>query len=112
MTYKTFYQLFGEALDSPSADLFTAERGWQDWMDTEMGGDSDAVADALQHIYHVAHMSVAEIRAATGLTQVKFAERFCIPRRTLENWESRNNCPDYIRLMMADVLGLASVERQ
>lgn len=112
MTYTTFYQLFGEALESSSTDLFVAERGWQDWMDTEMGGDSDAVMDTLQHIYRVAHMTVAEIRATTGLTQVKFGERFCIPRRTIQNWELRNNCPDYIRLMMADVLGLVGVERQ
>jgi len=112
MTYKTFYQLFGEALESSSADIFVAERGWQDWMDTEMGGDSDAVMEVLQRIYLVAHMTLAEIRAVTGLTQVKFAERFCIPRRTVQNWELRNNCPDYTRLMMADLLGLVGVERQ
>ncbi len=32
-------------------------------------------------------MTVKELRAATGLTQQKFAEKYHIPKRTLENWE-------------------------
>ena len=54
----------------------------------------------LGSIWDLAHMSVAEIRAKTGLSQAKFAERFCIPRRTVENWESRGGCPDYVRLLL------------
>ena len=31
---------------------------------------------------------VKEIRSWTGLSQVKFAKRYGIPKRTLESWES------------------------
>lgn len=32
-------------------------------------------------------MTVKEMRTATGLTQKAFAEKYHIPKRTLENWE-------------------------
>ena len=42
-------------------------------------------------------MTVKEIRSLTGLSQAKFAERYNIPRRTIENWESgTTKCPDYV----------------
>lgn len=36
---------------------------------------------------------IRAIRAATGLSQVRFAERYGIPRRTIENWESGVRTP-------------------
>ena len=43
-------------------------------------------------------MTIKEMRAETGLSQVKFAEHLNIPRRTIENWESEtNSCPPYVR---------------
>lgn len=33
-------------------------------------------------------MTIKELREVTGLTQQKFAEKYHIPKRTLENWES------------------------
>lgn len=41
-------------------------------------------------------MKAREIRSLTGLSQVKFAERYHIPRRTVENWESRAEPPVYV----------------
>ena len=38
-------------------------------------------------------MTVKEIRALTGLSQVKFCEQYKIPRRTLEDWETGKNTP-------------------
>lgn len=32
-------------------------------------------------------MTIKEIRALTGLAQVKFGEMYHIPRRTIEDWE-------------------------
>ena len=32
-------------------------------------------------------MTVKELRQITGLTQKAFAEKYHIPKRTLENWE-------------------------
>lgn len=42
-------------------------------------------------------MTIKEIRKHTGLSQVKFAEYYNIPRRTIEAWESGNREPaDYL----------------
>lgn len=42
-------------------------------------------------------LSVKEIRALTGLSQVKFGEKYNIPKRTIEGWESNaRKCPDYV----------------
>lgn len=34
------------------------------------------------------------IRQKTGLSQVEFARRFAIPKRTLQDWEQRRRLPD------------------
>ena len=42
-------------------------------------------------------MNVKEIRALTGLSQVDFAKRLNIPRRTVENWERGiSSPPEYL----------------
>ena len=41
--------------------------------------------------------TIKEIRKYTGLSQLKFSEKYGIPRRTIENWESGSRkCPDYV----------------
>lgn len=40
---------------------------------------------------------IKAIRERTGLTQAAFAEKYNIPRRTVENWEAgKNSPPDYV----------------
>ena len=38
-------------------------------------------------------MTIKEIRAITGLTQNKFAEKYGLNKRTLQNWEGGANRP-------------------
>lgn len=38
-------------------------------------------------------MTVKELRQITGLTQKAFAEKYHIPKRTLENWEGGQREP-------------------
>lgn len=38
-------------------------------------------------------MKVKDIRDLTGLSQIKFCEKYKIPRRTLEDWESGKSKP-------------------
>lgn len=47
---------------------------------------------------------VRAIRQRTGLSQASFAERFEIPKRTLENWEAGTREPPIYILRMLDVL--------
>lgn len=69
------------------------------------------IADYLFRLWDAAHMSFQTVRTNAGLTQAGMAMRFCMPRRTVENWCSGDRpVPDYVRLMMMEALGLVSRE--
>ena len=110
MNDNLFHVIFGEALESADRTAFVSDWALSSVFAPDGEEPSEEIrADLIEQlgrIWDVAHMSVPEIRATTGLSQVKFAERFCVPRRTLEGWESRGSCPDYVRLMMAELLGI------
>lgn len=45
---------------------------------------------------------IRAIRASTGLSQVKFGQRFGIPARTIEQWEGGfRDCPLYVAELLA-----------
>lgn len=77
------------------------------------GGPEDISADVeiptavdLENIWNVAHMSVKDICKEAGQTQRQLATRFCIPKRTIEDWcWGVSKCSDYTRLIMAECLG-------
>lgn len=59
-------------------------------------------------------MTIKEIRALTGLSQAAFAERYNIPKRSIENWETtgagHREPPEYVvdlleRVVKADLQG-------
>ena len=51
--------------------------------------------------------TVNEIRTAYGLTQAAMAEKFGIPKRTIENWdEGSRKPPAYVLTMMLRILEL------
>lgn len=106
LTDKDFYTLFGAALETNDQDMYIAEWGtssifFQD-PDSE-GPEFDDVVNTLLDIWTKAHMSIKEIRAKTGLSQAAFAKRFCIPKRSIENWESGTRAaPDYLRLLLLE----------
>ena len=46
------------------------------------------------------------IRKRSGLSQAKFAEKYGIPKRTLENWEQGSReCPEYLVKLLDRVVG-------
>ena len=46
-------------------------------------------------------MTIKELRASTGLSQAKFAEKYDIPVKTLQGWEcGRNSPPRYVITML------------
>ena len=55
-------------------------------------------------------MTIRDLRTAYGLSRMDFSRRFCIPIRTIENWEctgtNARECPTYVRLLIAEALGL------
>lgn len=80
------------------------------------GGDPEDdppahLMDTLRSIYTAAHRTIREIVEASGLSQAAFSRRYCIPKRTVENWCSGvNDCPLYTRLLLQESLGLLQVD--
>lgn len=112
MTYETYRDLIAAALTAESEEMFISAPGWADWMD-EYGDDTDRLVSDMCNIYQVSHMTMPDLLSASGLTKAAFSRRFLIPLRTVENWVSGiRPCPIYVRLMIADLLGLVTVERR
>ena len=48
---------------------------------------------------------IKEIRQLTGLSQAKFAARYEIPKRTIENWETgKTEPPEYVYKLLLRVV--------
>ena len=46
-------------------------------------------------------MTIKEIRKRTGLSQAKFGEKYNIPKRTIEDWESEKRTPpEYVTALL------------
>lgn len=108
MTDKLFSTLWTAALDCADRDTYVS-----DWALSSAWGDApeaDVPADRVEelgHLWDAAHLTIRNIRAHTGLSQDAFAVRYCIPRRTVENWESGDRqCADYVRLLLAEAAGM------
>lgn len=107
MSDKQFSLLWSEALASDDCEAFVSDWAlssiWGDDPESDIPGDR---AYQLDELWRAAHMSIRGIRDAVGLTQAAFCTRFCIPKRTLENWEGgQSKCPDYLRLLLAQAVG-------
>ena len=60
----------------------------------------------VKHVWKLTHLTVKDIRRQEGMTQKAMAERFCIPKRSIENWEEGSRkTPPYIIYMMCECLG-------
>ena len=108
MTDHQFYIAWGECSDYTDRDAYISDLALSSiWGDAEDADIPQERIDQLSQIWDVQHMTMRDIRAASKLSQVKFAERFCIPRRTVENWDSSiNTPPDYVKILISRCLGL------
>lgn len=105
---KLFRELFGSAIEIADRDTYVS-----DWALSSAWGDDPkaeipaARIEMLGQLWDTAHLTIQDIRAHTGLSQAAFAVRYCIPRRTVENWEAGDRrCADYVRLLLAEAVGL------
>lgn len=112
MTHKQYYTAVTEIPNYTDRDAYVSDLAISviSTEDADKDVDMIAIAEDVGKIWDAYHMTVKDLRAVTGLSQVAFAERFLIPRRTVENWESSSansrDCPLYTRMMIADLLGL------
>lgn len=71
--------------------------------DATGGIDLDAEKERLSTIWELAHLSMRELVARTGLSQTAFAKRACIPLRTVQGWcLGERECPAYVRFLLAE----------
>lgn len=65
--------------------------------------DMDAEKERLSVIWGLAHLSMREMVACTGLSQTTFAKRAGIPLRTVQDWcGEKRACPAYVRFLLAE----------
>lgn len=77
------------------------------WGDAETAEIPAGRLDQLRSIYTAVNRTPKEIVAASGLSQAAFAERYCIPKRTVEDWcRGLMKCPLYTRLLLQRAEGL------
>lgn len=72
--------------------------------------DLTETVSELSMIWESYHMTIRDLRTASGLSRMDFSRRFCIPIRTIENWEctgpNARECPVYVRLLIAEAIGM------
>jgi DNA-binding transcriptional regulator YiaG len=61
----------------------------------------DEVLTIYKAIYEAYNTGYKEILEKANVSNSEISHRFCIPIRTVEAWKyGKNNCPDYVRLML------------
>lgn len=109
MTKERFLYLYHIAQDQSELDAYIAEFGYPDYFN-EISNDSDEVVKRLTEIYNLAHMSMSDIINASPYSTGGFAKHFDIPLRTVQHWVLADRpCPEYIKLMVAELLGLIKI---
>ena len=102
MTYKLFLSLYSEALGYADADMYVAERGWQEWMNEY---PSEKLGSLLQNIFFLANSDLKTIREKYGYSRAAFSRLFNIPIRSLEDWDAgRRKMPDYVKELICYAL--------
>lgn len=89
MKYPLFLKLYNEAKQYQDADMYIAERGWQEWMD-QYGNDSDIskISTILFRIHALANASMEESRNVAGYPKrTGFCTTYQIPDPTVQRWE-------------------------
>ena len=65
--------------------------------------------EARGRVWDVAHMTIKEIREAAGLSQAMLSRRLAIPQSTIRAWEAGEECPEYVRFMVALLTGVITI---
>lgn len=108
MNNSQYYTCVSHCADYTDPDAYVSDLAlssiWGDAPDADIPADR---LEALRGIYTAATRPVRQIVAATGLSQAAFAERLCIPLRTVEAWcRGIRESPVYVRLLIQQALGL------
>lgn len=107
MTTKQFCFCASHCASYTDPDAYASDLALSDiWGDAPDADIPAARLAALRGIYAAVSRPVREIVSTTGLSQAAFAERLCIPLRTVEDWcRGLRDCPVYVRLLIQQALG-------
>lgn len=110
MTDSLFQSIWQDAQQITDIDAFVFDWALSSALLPDDADIDPALVDQLQLLWRVANAPFKTLLSMMGLTQIKAMTRFCIPRRTIQNWAAEvRPCPPYIRLFMAEVTGLLSL---
>lgn len=114
MKFEIFSGLYNQALQYSDCDMYVAERGWQEWMDSYSdGNDVSIISTILSNIFDLAHMDIKEMRSTLGLTFKGFFELYSIPIRTAQDWEyGKNKTPAYVKKLIVYTILLRRLENE
>ena len=99
ISYTHYSEMWDAAIKSDSLETFTALWSGRHLADTFI----------LNAVYDMAHGGVRRIRAIIGLSQARFSERYEIPRRSLEDWETGKHLPTSYAIKMLGFSILADI---
>lgn len=107
ISYKRFQEIVHAAEEQEEQALFLAEYGLPEWILSEVTDNEQRAVELITAVHTVTHMTPAELVKASGLSQTRFAARFMIPLRTVQNWVGGSRAmPMYTKFMIAQLLGL------
>lgn len=111
MTDKQIYTIFDETANYTDPDAYASDIAMSLLDPEDPGQEVDlALVDKLRILWHVANDPFKDFLRLLGLNQTQCATRFCIPLRTVQNWAGEvRTAPDYIRLMMAELVGIVKL---
>lgn len=108
MTDRQIYVYFAETVNYTDPDAFASDAALSllDPEDTGQAVDMEAF-EQLRVMWHVARDPFKDFLRSMGLTQTQCSARFCIPLRTVQGWAlGERTPPPYVRLMMAEAVGI------
>ena len=97
ISYDLFTRLYSEAKEYTDVDLFISERAWQDWMNDL---STQEVIFILNKIYEYSQELLQDIRTKLNYSRVALSRAYYIPLRTLENWDKKQNMPEYVEVLI------------
>lgn len=113
MKFELFSELYDQALWYDDCDMYIAERGWQEWMDTYVDGNNISILTTiLTRIYEIAHMDIKKMRDELGMTFKSFSEVYSISSRTIQDWEyGKNKTPEYARKLIGYTILMGEISK-
>lgn len=113
MNDKQIYRLCGEAANYTDPGGYASDMMMSSILLDENSQNKEVnmeLENALKDLWHVTNDPFKSFLKRIKLNQTQCSARFCIPLRTVQGWAlGERTCPPYIRLMMAEAVGLLDI---